>query len=441
MKHLSVSSILVILIAFVLAACSQTTSSPTPEPAQAAPEAATLLAEATGDEAVRRYLADHFAADDTDIYPEIDKERLHSNEFYEVLANALEVQGETQALERVEAAFSALPHAYLMGSGDVKAWDPVLDSPLVTYLLEDDEVYDTATAFDSDLSAHVLATDQEPDRVLLVLHEGVAEQAPPIETQARFVCNEANHDKLYEHRFRIIDSETKGKIGQVVRQADFERGWVLEDAYHITVKSRGGTADTSLINAGNHFITLAELKEVRDNSFDFANELGLGKEIKIKVENAIKYKYERFIKFTTDEVTERSAVIDYELDTKTRIFGHKLVVDLYMAERCNSVEATTKDGTEGAFKGEVLRVASSKTQADITFNTSPGNIQASLSVKGNGTSYSAYNGKTLTLKPGTYTVSGSGYDMSSGQYYTVTSQTITVAAGKDKTVYVSMRPQ
>lgn len=80
------------------------------------------------------------------------------------------------------------------------------------------------------------------------------------------------------------------------------------------------------------------------------------------------------------------------------------------------------------------------TDSEITFRVSPHISYASLSVKSDEGSYSAYDGKTLTLTPGTYTVSGSGYDsFPNHQYYEALSKTFTVEAGKDEVISVSMR--
>lgn len=428
-------------ILLLVTACSetpaQTESSSVPT---TIPEAVKLLAEATGSLEVREYIAAQLALDSESDYPEISKEVFHSDEFYQLVADSLE---DTRSLAYVQEVFGELPHAYLMGSGDVKGWDAVRQEPLVTHLFEgDDEEAETATVFDASLSTYSLPTDQKPDKVVLVLHEGVAEQSM-IETQARVFCNEANHGETYTYRINKVYTKSRDvKDKQAVHQANYTAGWVLEDAVPILVKNRGGTYDHDMINAGEHFITLSELKIITDDSRKNALDLGLSKELEIKIEQAITDKYEVFKKFTTNEVTERTAIIDYETDDKFRLRGHRLIVDLLVTERCNSVEATTEEGTSKVFENETARVAAGKTETGkVTFSISPSELQASLRIVGKGTTKSSYHGGSLTLEPGTYTLSGSGYSTSQGIVYTAPNQTFTVAAGKSTTVSVYMHPQ
>lgn len=438
MKLPILSSVLALLL--LLAACS------TPEePNSTAPTLTTsaeLLAKATNDLSVRQYLAKELAKDESN-QPELSKEVLHSDEFYEVLASALEAQGDTQASSRVRAAFDASPHAYLVASDKASSWNVANESPLVAHFYEDFTESATVTALDAELLPHEIAADKKPDRFVLVLNEGIAEPDASLDAQAgRFVCNEENHNKTYTHTFRIIDSKSKGAGGTVKQQADVKRGWVLEDATIHIKKNRGGSADLSMVNAGEDFIRIEELKDVRETSIKFANELGLGKEIKIKVDNAISTKYQTFTKFTTDKVTERTAGVNWRTDSKWRLWGQRLVVDMTKYERCNSEDATTVAKATKAFKDEILRVASGKgPTGEAIFSMNPSHINGSLRVTGNGVNKSAWHGAVLDLEAGTYTVTGGGYDTGASQEYAAVPQTFTIKAEERKRINVILQPR
>lgn len=432
MRYSPICFLFACIIALVLAACSQTATSPTPE-TRAAPEAAKLLARATGDVAVRQYLAKHLASTD---HSALSKEALHNAEFYRVIASALEAQGEAQALTRVETAFSALPHAYLMGSGSVETWNPLTERPLVTHLYEDDEVGETATALDANLSAYMLSTQRKPDGVVLVLYEG-AEEATTLETaQARPACDEPSHKgREFVHSTTIVDERGRGLAD--VETENAHPGWVISTAQVGTIRSRGQVGfSRSLVNADAKFITLTQLKKVRDKKFDFA--VGFGDK-KLKAEAEIEATYERFLKYTTDKVTEQTLIVKWHIDNEDTLFNGRIKIGAVITEICNNEDALSEEKTGAKMERNARRAVGAPIKSQVTFSVSPHNVQASLTVQGNGGSYSAYNGKTLSLTPGTYTVSGSGYDTSAGQPYVVSSQTFTVS-DENRSVYVTMRP-
>ena len=435
-------SISIFTLLILLAACSVPGG-----PADTNPTLTTsaeLLAKATDDLSVREYLAKELAKDESD-QPELDQETVHSDEFYAALARGLEAQGEANALERVQSAFNASPHAYLVASDKVSTWTVATQSPLIAHFYEDAELTDTVSALDSELSSHTVTTEQKPDRFVLVLNEGVPEQleqeASLVGQAARFVCNDENHNKTYTRAFKIIDSKAKGAGGTVVQQADFVRGWVLEDVEIDIRQSRGGWADLSKVNAGSHFVSIEELKFVRDDSIKYAVELGLGKEIKGKVDTAIASKYETFIKYTTNKVNETTASVNWGTDNRFRLWGQRLRVNMIMTERCNSEAATTVPKTTKAFRDEITRVAYGvEVTGKANFYISPSHIQAGLSIKGNGVTKRAFHGSSLDLEPGTYTLTGNGYDTGAGQEYTAPTQRFTVTANKTTNVTVYMRP-
>lgn len=429
MKRLMIHLVLASLIALIFSACTQTATAPE---SQTSPEAAQLLARSLGDANMRQYLAEQLQPADSDSFPGLSTEQLHSNEFYQVMVNAL---GGGQSLADIEAAFDALPHAYLVAPLHFDTWKANEESALVAFLAEDQDVGDTVTAFDARLSPHELSAEQEPREMVLVLHEGFDVEAArnEIVNPQTLSCTEPSHRGRFETRtFTIVDVRGR-RAGIAKREAT--PGWVIHDA-NISVSKKGASgASHSLVNAGSSFITLQELKQVRDTNFKFSASLG---DDKVKADLAIKNTYELFIKYTTEKVTEQTLVVDWYVGRTWFLGGAKLKVIVTMKEMCNNVDAVSKPKTDAAFKRAIAKTTGVVQNGKITFRVYPSNIYAYLTVKGNGRTYSANPNSTLTLPPGTYTVSGEGYDYNTGDHYIASESRISVAAGQNRshTVYM-----
>ena len=78
------------------------------------------------------------------------------------------------------------------------------------------------------------------------------------------------------------------------------------------------------------------------------------------------------------------------------------------------------------------------TTGKLTLSVAPSYVTADLTVSGNGKTHYATNGSVLNLAPGSYTVSGYGYD-SSGNTYTAQQTTVSVTSGGSKTLSVYMQ--
>ena len=81
------------------------------------------------------------------------------------------------------------------------------------------------------------------------------------------------------------------------------------------------------------------------------------------------------------------------------------------------------------------------TTGKLSFTVVPSNILHGVTVKGNGNTYSAQNGTTLTLSPGTYTLVGGGYDSNNNIEYVALTQTASVVANQTRAVTIYMNPK
>ena len=435
MKRPHVQLLLASLIAVFLAACSQTATLPTPN-AQPSAEANQLLARAMAHSGTRKYIAERLQRDEEDAFAEMTTEQLHSPAFYDVLADAL---GEDVA--EVEAAFRTLPNAYLVMPVHFKTWDPSAEVPLVAYLSNGATVRETVTALDADLAPHVLSTEQSPEQVVLVLHEGFTAEPDTLSTQS-ISCTLPSHRGLFETRTTtMVDVKGKGQRG--VAREEARPGWVIQNADISVSRDGNAGASKSLVNAGSKFIYLEQLKQVRNLNLDLSGSYG---ENEAAIKAVINSTYDIFVKYTTETVTEQTLAVEWYVNSSWLLFGSKLKVVATIREMCNNVNAISVPKTDVVFKSEMARVAGGgtptpppATTGKLSFSVNPSNVSASLTVKGNGATYSASRSTVLTLAPGTYTVNGYGYD-SSNREYTMSAQTVSVTAGGSKTLSVYMQP-
>ena len=432
MKRLFNQFMLASLVAVLLAACGQTSS---PASNESSAEASQLLARAMADIEAREYIAQHLERDAADPFAEMTTEQLHSPAFYQVLTQALSAQGET--LKSVEAAFNALPNAYLIAPVNSEAWDARSEAPLIAFVSEEDDVVDTLYAYDSALSSYTLAVDEVPDQMLLVLYEGFAAEPATLETLQNVACTTASDNGKFTTRAPFVMVDAKGKGQRGVAQRAATPGWVITDAT-ISVDRKGNSgASMNLLNAGNQFILLSELKKVRDVKLDIAGKLDK-KQLEVKA--AVNSTYEQFIKYTTEKVFEQTLAVEWYVDSRILLFGSKVKVVATITEMCNNVDAVSTAKTSAAFDSAMARAAGGTiptTTGKLSFSINPPNVTAYLSVKGNGKTYSASRATVLELAPGTYTVSGYGYE--GLREYTMSTQTVSVTAGANKTLPISMR--
>lgn len=340
------------------------------------------------------------------------------------------------AFEGVEKVFSELPHAYLSAPVHADTWEPETQTPLITYLSQENEMADTA--LDAGLSSRELSTLEEPDDVVIVLYEGFDEAAIQTASTPPDLpnCSDAgDHNKKYTQTFTAVDRA--GRNVNEIEKYNSIPGWVIYDG-DISVDRRfQAGASWSLVSTGEEFLTLSELKEVYDVNMEFAGGL---EDEKAEAEAAVKALYEQFIKYSTEKVDEQTFVLKWYPGNRWSLLNAKIKVGVTIHQYCNNTDATSTTKTNTRFRSEVSRVAGVQ-DGKLTLQVSPSSVQASLSVRGNGQTHSAYSGKTLTLSPGAYTITETGYDTMTGEYYTTSGQTVSVAAGSDKTAHTYMYPQ
>ena len=459
----------------MLASCTQFSeeSRNSVEPTQ---EVTQLFARAMGDEQIRLFLASKLEVDREVGVAEI--KNIHTPDMYEALAGIYTAQGieASAAVTKVRGTLEALPYAFIAVPVNYESWNPRTQIPLVTNLGMEESGADTTKVLLPDLTTRTISAETAPDEVVFVLHE-VGERAAQMSLSAQAAeeggvsctkeedlghvqklapkvwwIRQSDNDETYTpYRYSAKEGWTiydySLETPSIYRDEDWEP--IPDNDGNVQIRgSKNGQAvidSEQLVRKGGRFVTKTTIEKSYDWFLDAAGSLSV-KDLEAKLKAELKRDYEEMVEYTYSEFAAEHDTLEVVLYARKRWArkGAWLYLDALIKEMCVSAKYTSEGSIDSTFSRTYEEVTGQKPPikgSEVTFNVSLSNVYASLTIKGNGKTYLAYHGKKLVLAPGAYTISGSGYDPSTGQQYVAVSQTINVASDKNMSAYIYMQPQ